>query len=61
MKGRHRQRWPEIEPAQPVVRLRMRPGKLPVLEVEITVEPVTASEVRVALESQRKEREARWG
>src|SRR5205085_1214395 len=50
----------EIEPVQPVVRLRSRPGRLPVLEVEGEVEPVTDAEVRAALETQRGEREQRW-
>jgi AbrB family looped-hinge helix DNA binding protein len=50
----------EIEPIQPIVRLRARPGRLPVLEVEGEVEPVTDSDVRAALEAQREEREERW-
>ena len=50
----------EIEPVPPVVRVRMRPGKLPVLEVDGQVEPVTDDDVRAALEAQREEREARW-
>ena len=50
----------EIEPVQPVVRLRSRPGRLPVLEVDGEVEPVTDDEVRAALEAQRDEREERW-
>jgi AbrB family looped-hinge helix DNA binding protein len=50
----------EIEPIQPVVRMRPRPGKLPVLEVEGDVEPVTDEDVRAALEAQREEREERW-
>jgi AbrB family looped-hinge helix DNA binding protein len=51
----------EIEPVQPAVRLRERAGKLPVLEVEGEVEPVTDDEVRAGLEAQRLEREERWG
>ena len=51
----------EIEPIQPAVRLRERVGKLPVLEVEGEVEPVTDDEVRAGLEAQRLEREERWG
>lgn len=50
----------EIEPIQPVVRLRTRPGRLPVLEVEGEVDPVTDDDVREALEAQRTEREERW-
>ena len=50
----------EIEPVQPVVRMRTRPGRLPVLEVEGEVEPVTDEDVRAGLEEQRGEREARW-
>lgn len=50
----------EIEPIQPVVRLRTRPGRLPVLEVEGEVEPITDDDVRAALEAQREEREQRW-
>jgi len=34
----------EIEPVQPVVRMRARPGKLPVLEVEGDVELVSVDE-----------------
>jgi len=51
----------EIEPVQPVVRMRARPGKLPVLEVEGDVELVTDADVRAGLEAQRQEREERWG
>jgi AbrB family looped-hinge helix DNA binding protein len=50
----------EIEPIQPLVRVRTRPGRLPVLEVEGEVEPVTDDDVRAALEAQREEREERW-
>jgi AbrB family looped-hinge helix DNA binding protein len=50
----------EIEPIQPVVRLRTRPGRLPVLEVSDEVEPLTDDDVRTALEAQRQEREERW-
>lgn len=50
----------EIEPVEPVVRLRDRPGRLPVLEVEGEVEPVTDADVRAALEAQREERSRRW-
>ena len=50
----------EIEPIQPVVRMRTRPGRLPVLEVEGEVEPVTDEDVRAALEAQREERDQRW-
>jgi len=50
----------EIEPVQPSVRMRTRPGRLPVLEVEGEVEPVTDEDVRAALEVQRQEREERW-
>lgn len=50
----------EIEPVQPVVRMRTRPGRLPVLEVEGEAEPVTDEDVRAGLEEQREEREARW-
>jgi AbrB family looped-hinge helix DNA binding protein len=50
----------EIEPIQPVVRMRTRPGKLPVLEVDGEVEPVTDEDVRAAIEAQREERERRW-
>jgi AbrB family looped-hinge helix DNA binding protein len=50
----------EIEPVQPTVRLRTRPGRLPVLEVDAEVEPVTDADVRAALEQQREEREQRW-
>jgi AbrB family looped-hinge helix DNA binding protein len=50
----------EIEPIQPAVRLRKRPGRLPVLEVDGEVQPVTARDVRAALEAQRQEREQRW-
>lgn len=50
----------EIEPIQPVVRMRTRAGRLPVLEVEGEVEPVTDDDVRAALEAQRGEREHRW-
>jgi AbrB family looped-hinge helix DNA binding protein len=50
----------EIEPVQPIVRMRTRPGRLPVLEVEGEVESVTDEDVRAALEEQREEREARW-
>ena len=45
---------------QPAVRLRTRPGRLPVLEVEGEVKPVTDDDVRAALEAQREERELRW-
>src|SRR5262245_59148988 len=51
----------EIEPVQPAVRMRTRPGRLPVLEVEAEVERVTDDDVRAALEAQRDEREGRWG
>ncbi len=50
----------EIEPIQPVVRLRTRPGRLPVLEVDGEVQPVTGEDVRRDLEAQREEREERW-
>jgi AbrB family looped-hinge helix DNA binding protein len=50
----------EIEPIQPVVRMRTRPGRLPVLEVEDEVERVTDDDVRAALESQREDRHERW-
>jgi AbrB family looped-hinge helix DNA binding protein len=50
----------EIEPVQPEVRLRTRPGRLPVLEVDGAVEPVTDDDVRVGLEAQREQREVRW-
>jgi AbrB family looped-hinge helix DNA binding protein len=50
----------EIEPVQPAVRMRTRPGRLPVLEVDGEVEPVTDGDVRAALEAQREEREQRW-
>jgi AbrB family looped-hinge helix DNA binding protein len=50
----------EIEPLQPIVRMRTRPGRLPVLEVDGEVEPVTDDDVRSALEAQRQEREERW-
>jgi len=50
----------EIEPIQPAVRLRTRPGRLPVLEVDGEAEPVTDEDVRAALEAQRQEREERW-
>ena len=50
----------EIEPIQPPVRLRERAGRLPVLEVEGEVPPVTDEDVRRALEAQRREREERW-
>lgn len=50
----------EIEPVQPVVRMRTRPGRLPVLEVEGEAEHVTDEDVRTGLEEQREEREARW-
>ena len=50
----------EIEPIQPVVRMRARPGRLPVLEVEGEIEPVTDEDVRAALEAQREERDQRW-
>ncbi len=50
----------EIEPIQPVVRLRTRPGRWPVLEVSGEVEPLTDDDVRTALEAQRQEREERW-
>ena len=50
----------EIEPLQPAVRMRTRPGRLPVLEVEGETEPVTDEDVRAALEAQREERERRW-
>jgi AbrB family looped-hinge helix DNA binding protein len=51
----------EIEPVQPAVRVRERPGRLPVLEVEGEVEPITDDDVRAGLEAQRREREDRWG
>src|SRR5262245_8402010 len=51
----------EIEPVQPAVRMRTRPGRLPVLEVEAEVERVTDDDVRAALAAQRDEREGRWG
>ena len=51
----------EIEPVQPTVRMRERAGRLPVLEVEGDVEPVTDEDVRAGLEAQRREREERWG
>jgi AbrB family looped-hinge helix DNA binding protein len=50
----------EIEPVEPHVHVRTRPGKLPVLEVEGQVEPITDEDVRVSLEAQRAEREERW-
>jgi AbrB family looped-hinge helix DNA binding protein len=50
----------ELEPVQPTVRLRERPGRLPVLEVEGEVEPITDEDVRAGLEAQRAEREERW-
>jgi AbrB family looped-hinge helix DNA binding protein len=50
----------EIEPVQPVVRMRERAGRLPVLEVDGAVEPVTDEDVRAGLEAQRREREERW-
>jgi bifunctional DNA-binding transcriptional regulator/antitoxin component of YhaV-PrlF toxin-antitoxin module len=50
----------EIEPIQPVVRMRPRLGRLPVLEVDSEVEPLTDEGVRAALEAQREEREIRW-
>ncbi len=50
----------EIEPIHPEVRIRARPGKLPVLEVDGDVKPVTDDDVRLALEAQREEREERW-
>lgn len=50
----------EIEPIQPAVRVRIRPGRLPVLEVEGEVEPVTDEDVRAGLEAQRQERDQRW-
>jgi AbrB family looped-hinge helix DNA binding protein len=50
----------EIEPIEPPVRLRTRPGRLPVLEVEGEVEPVNDDDVRAGLEAQRGEREERW-
>lgn len=50
----------EIEPVQPIVRMRTRPGRLPVLEVEGEVEPVTDEDVRAGLEEQREERDVRW-
>jgi hypothetical protein len=40
--------------------MRTRPGRLPVLEVDGEVEPVTDDDVRAALEGQREEREERW-
>lgn len=51
----------EIEPIQPAVRMRERPGRLPVLEVDGPVDPITDDDVRAALEDQRAERERRWG
>lgn len=51
----------EIEPVEPAVRLRDRPGRLPVLEVEGEVDPVTDADVRAALEAQREGRSRRWG
>lgn len=50
----------EIEPIQPVVRMRTRPGRLPVLEVEGEVERVTDDDVRAGLEAQREDRHERW-
>ena len=50
----------EIEPVQPVVRMRARPGRLPVLEVDGEVETVTDDDVRAALDAQREERGGRW-
>ncbi|HXM58816.1 MAG TPA: AbrB/MazE/SpoVT family DNA-binding domain-containing protein [Candidatus Dormibacteraeota bacterium] len=50
----------EIEPIQPEVRLRTRPGRLPLLEVDGEVEPVTDEDIRAWLEAQRERREARW-
>jgi hypothetical protein len=50
----------DIEPIQPIVRLRTRPCRLPVLEVDGEVEPVTDDDVRAALEAQREEREEPW-
>jgi hypothetical protein len=46
----------EIEPVQPIVRMRTRPGRLPVLEVEA----VTDEDLRAGLEEQREEGNARW-
>jgi AbrB family looped-hinge helix DNA binding protein len=51
----------EIQPVEPVVRMRARPGRLPVLEVEGEVEPVTDDDVRATLDAVRAEREERWG
>jgi hypothetical protein len=50
----------ETELVEPAVRLRMRAGKLAILEVDGEVEPVTSNEVRAGLEGQRLEREDRW-
>ncbi|MDQ6774546.1 MAG: AbrB/MazE/SpoVT family DNA-binding domain-containing protein [Candidatus Dormibacteraeota bacterium] len=50
----------EIEPIQPRVRVRTRPGRLPVLAVDGETQTVTADDVRVALQAQREEREERW-
>lgn len=50
----------EIAPIEPVVRMRHRPGELPVLEVEGEVQPATADDVRAELEAQRVEREEQW-
>ncbi len=48
------------EPIEPIIRLRLRPGELPVLEVEGNVQAVTDVDVRAALDAQCEEREARW-
>jgi bifunctional DNA-binding transcriptional regulator/antitoxin component of YhaV-PrlF toxin-antitoxin module len=50
----------EIEPVQPPVRVRTRPGRLPLLEVEGEVPLITDADVRPGLEAQREERERRW-
>ncbi|HZV49483.1 MAG TPA: AbrB/MazE/SpoVT family DNA-binding domain-containing protein [Candidatus Dormibacteraeota bacterium] len=50
----------EIEPVQPPVRVRTRPGRLPVLEVDGEVPLITDADVRAGLEAQREERERRW-
>jgi AbrB family looped-hinge helix DNA binding protein len=49
----------EIEPTQPEVRMRTRPGRLPVLEADGPVEPVSDEDVRAGLDAQRMEREER--
>jgi len=50
----------EFEPDQPAVRVLECSGRLPVLEVQGEVEPVTDDDVRAGLEAQRLEREERW-